>query len=205
MQKLMGVLINTAEIETAAHRAYASRCRIYDLDAKIKALEAAIPPNQRTSSPELAKLREELNQARAEYAASEAKLEALKARHTGAVALANLLAAMVQAGKDTQALEAVVEKALGGEQAQPDQKAQPDGQTAVDGTETGTFKVLELRQGKNQGVVRAWCEGADGRKVAVFAKNGAGQALAGAVGKMVEIKYRQGDRGLIALGVRLAG
>jgi hypothetical protein len=202
---LTKVLIDTAEIESTAHRAFASRCKIYDLDARIKAAEAVIPPNQRANSPELAKLHQELNQARAEYAASEAKLEALKARHAGAVALANLLAAYVQAGKDTAGLEAAIAEALGGEQVPPAQQGQPDGQTAGDGTETGTFKVLELRQGKNQGVVRAWCEGADGRKVAVFAKNGAGQALAGAVGKTVEIKYRQGDRGLIALNVRLAG
>ncbi|MGB9804374.1 hypothetical protein, partial [Desulfofundulus sp.] len=194
MQPIVKALLEVSEIETAVRRAFASRCKIYELDAKIKALEAAIPPNQRTSSPELAKLREELNQARAEYAASEAKLEALKARHAGAVALANLLAAMVQAGRDTQALEAAVAEALGGGQVPPSQNAQAD-----DGTETGTFKVLEARPGKSPGVVRAYCRAKDGTKHAVFAKNGAGQALAGAVGKTVEIKYRQGDKGFIAL------
>jgi BMFP domain-containing protein YqiC len=206
MQKLMGVLLNTAEIETAAHRAYASRCKIYDLDARIKALEAAIPPNQRTSSPELAKFHQELNQARAEYAASEARLEALKARHAGAVALANLLAAYVQAGKDTQALEAAVENALGGEQTPPAQQGQADSQPAQNaqangGTETGTFKVLECRESK-PGVVRAYCEGPEG-KVAVYAKNGNAQTLAGAVGKQVQVKYRKGEKGLIALSVQL--
>ncbi|NHM25948.1 hypothetical protein G7K71_02765 [Desulfofundulus sp. TPOSR] len=204
MQKLMGVLINTAEIETAAHRAYASRCKIYDLDARIKALEAAIPPNQRTSSPELVKLHQELNQARAEYAASEAKLEALKARHAGAVALANLLAAMVQAGKDTVELEAAIAEALGEKQVPPAKQGQADSQPAQnaqanDGTETGTFTVLEVRSGKSPGVVRAYCQAIDGTKHAVYAKNGAGQALT--VGKMVKIRYRQGEKGLIALSV----
>ncbi|MBC7324554.1 MAG: hypothetical protein H5T99_04480, partial [Moorella sp. (in: Bacteria)] len=197
------------------------KCRIYDLDAKIKAQEAALPPNQRVNSPELVKLREELNQARAEYAASEARLEALKARHAGAIALANLLAAYVQAGKDTQALEAAIEAALSGKDAQeqklaaqPTQQAQPNGQPTqaqnaqvngqkADSTATGTFKVLECRESK-PGVVRAYCEGPDG-KVAVFAKNGNAQALAGAIGKKVEVKYRQGEKGLIALNVRLAG
>ncbi|MQL52487.1 hypothetical protein GFC01_09470 [Desulfofundulus thermobenzoicus] len=65
--------------------------------------------------------------------------------------------------------------------------------------------MLEVRSGKSPGVVRAYCQAIDGTKHAVYAKNGAGQALAGAVGKTVEIKYRQGDRGLIALDVRLAG
>jgi hypothetical protein len=138
---------------------------------------------------------------------SEAKLEALKARHAGAVALANLLAAYVQAGKDTVELEAAIAEALGGKQAQPAQQAQPNGQAqaAGDGTETGTFTVLEVRSGKSPGAVRAYCQAIDGTKHAVYAKNGAGQALAGAVDKTVEIKYRQGHKGLIALGVRLAG
>lgn len=217
------VLIDTAEIESTAHRAFASRCRIYDLDARIKAVEAAIPPNQRPSSPELAKLHQELNVARAEYAASEAKLEALKARHSGAIALANLLAACVQAGKDTAGLEAAIAEALGEGQeqkppAQPAQQAQLNGQQARaqnqangqgqagaknDGTATGTFKVLECRESK-PGVVRAYCEGPEG-KVAVYAKNGNAQALAGAVGRQVEVRYRQGEKGLIALSVKLAG
>ncbi|MGQ9825957.1 MAG: hypothetical protein ACUVSK_13425, partial [Desulfotomaculales bacterium] len=194
MQKLTEVLLNTAEIESAAGRSFAAKCRIYDLDARIKAQEAVIPPNQRPNSPELAKLHQELNAARAEYAASEAKLEALKARHAGAVALANLLAAMTQAGKDTQALEAAIAEALGGaaqeqkpapeaqaQQAQAQDQANGQGQN--DGAATGTFKVLECRESR-PGVVRAYCEGPEG-KVAVFAKNGNAQTLAGAIGKQV--------------------
>lgn len=218
MQKLTQVLLNTAEIESAAGRAFTAKCRIYDLDARIKAQETALPPAQRANSPELAKLHQELNQARAEWAAADARLEALKARHAGAVALANLLAAYVQAGKDTAGLEAAIEAALNGQQAQkpaaqPAQQAQPAAQQAQpggsaqsaqgDGAATGTFKVLEVRESK-PGVVRAYCEGPEG-KVAVFAKNGNAQALAGAVGKQVEVRYRQGEKGLIALSVRLAG
>lgn len=198
----MSALLDVTEIEVAAHQSCKSRSKIYDLDAWIKTLEATIPPGQRASSPELTKLREELNQARAEYAASESRLEALKARHAGGVALANLLAAYVQAGRDTSGLEAAIAAALGG--TAQEQPAQANGQKA-DGTATGTFTVTEARATKSPGVVRAYCLAEDGSKVAVYGKNGNGQALAGAVGQQVVVKYRQGDKGLIALGVRLAG
>ena len=218
MQAIVRTLLNTGEIESAAGRSFAAKCRIYDLDARIKAAEAVIPPNQRGSSPELAKLHQELNQARAEWAAADARLESLKARHAGAVALANLLAAYVQTGKDTAGLEAAVEAALNGQQAQkpavqpapaqPAQQAQPNGQVAQgqnEGTATGTFTVTEARATKTPGVVRAYCLAEDGSKVAVYGKNGNGQTLAQAVGKRVQVKYRQGEKGLIALSVRLAG
>jgi len=223
MQAIVRTLLNTGEIESAAGRSFAAKCRIYDLDARIKAQEAALSPAQRANPPELAKLHQELNQARAEYADSEAKLEALKARHAGAVALANLLAAMTQAGKDTQALEAAIEAALNGQAAQAQKPAVQPAQVAAqqaqpaqpqapaqaaqqnDGTATGTFTVTEARATKSPGVVRAYCLAEDGSKVAVYGKNGNGQTLAQAIGKQVEVRYRQGDKGLIALNVRLAG
>ncbi|MGI6284851.1 hypothetical protein SEF58_03415 [Neomoorella humiferrea] len=61
--------------------------------------------------------------------------------------------------------------------------------------------VLEARPGSSPGTVRAWCEGAEG-KVVVYGKNGAGEALAGAVGKKVQVRYRHGNKGLIAVEVR---
>lgn len=254
MQKLVEVLLDTAGIEAVAGRTFAAKCRIYDLDAQIKALEAALPPNQRDDSPELANLRQEINAARAEWAASEARLEALKARHAGAVSLANLLAAMAQAGKNTAGLETAIEAALNGQDAQARKPAAQPAQAVVqqsqgvqvtqaqaaqvqqaqeenpaakntqvaqqvqpaqnranaqakvagDGTETGTFHVLETRESK-PGVVRAYCQAEDGGKYAIFAKNGNAQVLAGAVGKRVLVRYRQGDKGLIAQNVNLAG
>ncbi len=224
MQAIVRTLLNTGEIESAAGRSFAAKCRIYDLDARIKAQEAALSPAHRANSPELAKLHQELNQARAEWAAADARLEALKARHSGAVALANLLAAMVQGGKDTQALEAAIAAALAQEQkpaagnAQVAQqahaqvtKAQPaqnqtsgQGQATGDGTATGTFHVLEARESK-PGVVRAYAEAENGEKFPIFAKNGNAQTLAAAIGKAVQVRYRKGEKGLIALSVRLAG
>jgi hypothetical protein len=148
--------------------------------------------------------------------------ERLTASESGLIALTNLLAAMIQAGRDTSQLEAAIAAVLGesaqeqkpaagntqvaAQQAQPVQaQAQAQNAQAVqnDGTTTGTFKVLECRESK-PGVVRAYCEGPEG-KVAVFAKNGNAKTLAEAVGKQVEVKYRKGDKGLIALNVNLAG
>jgi hypothetical protein len=128
--------------------------------------------------------------------------ERLSQSEAGLAALTNLLAAMVQAGRDTAALEAAIARALGagpGEVGQPDGQAQPaqdDG-----GLETGIFHVLEVRESR-PGVVRAYCQAEDGGKQAVFAKNDNSRALAGAVGRQVTVKYRRGDKGLIAVEVR---
>ncbi|HHW43550.1 MAG TPA: hypothetical protein GXX25_07030 [Desulfotomaculum sp.] len=187
------------------------------LDAE-KERAALVPPQHRDADRVLGGIRQKLNEARADFAGAEAALEKARADHGSYVAMANLLAAYVQAGRDTTALETAIAQALGiavqpvqpvqaPVQAQPQAPAQqPPAQNGQgNGLETGTFTVLEVRSGKSPGVVRAYCQAIDGTKHAVYAKNGAGQALAGAVGKTVEIKYRQGDRGLIALDVRLAG
>lgn len=83
-------------------------------------------------------------------------------------------------------------------------ESQPQGhdQGRDNGPEAAVFTVLEARPGSSPGTVRAWCEGPDGRKVAVYGKNGAGEALAQAVGRRVEVKYRRGDKGLIAVEAR---
>lgn len=52
--------------------------------------------------------------------------------------------------------------------------------------------------GYRQGLV----EGSDGRRMVVYGKNGAGQALADAVGRRVEVRYRRGDKGLMAVEAR---
>lgn len=92
------------------------------------------------------------------------------------------------------------------QQAAPAQSQAQAAQANGDGTETGVFTVLETRAGKSPGTVRAYCQaiGSD-QKVAVYGKNGNGQVLAGAVGKTVAVKYRQGEKGLIAVNVQVAG
>lgn len=63
------------------------------------------------------------------------------------------------------------------------------------------FLVLEARPSKSPGTVRAFCEGSDGQKVAVYAKNGNGQTLLRCLGKKVKIECTPGDKGLIAYKV----
>ena len=65
------------------------------------------------------------------------------------------------------------------------------------------IKVLEAKETKNPGTVRAWCE-IDGRHEAIFAKNGVGKVLLGSIGKNVAIKYRileneNGSKGIFAV------
>jgi hypothetical protein len=136
----------------------------------------------------------------------------------------NLLTAKVQAGhQDVSTIEAEIAQALGIEVDGACQVASPvsveestdsqgtdtskeisQNQGSDDDLETGIFTILEVRDGRSPGTVRAWCEGPEG-KVAVFAKNGTGQALRDALGRQIEARYRRGDKGLIAFSVRLAG
>lgn len=185
-----------------------TRARVYDLGAQIK-----VDPKAKTA----------LEEARIAFALAESSLEKAKAEHAGLVALTQLLAAMTAAGQDVNPIRLAMVALLkddGTAQAAPTQPvpavqpihvqepakepAPKNGQAqSNDGTDTGTFMVLEVRPGKSQGTVRAFCQTDDGNKYAVYAKNGNGQVLAGAVGKQVEVKYRMGDKGLIALSVRM--
>jgi len=56
--------------------------------------------------------------------------------------------------------------------------------------------VLEAKETKVPGTVRAWCQHADsGKKEAFFAKNAAGKALLQSIGKQVAVKYRRMENG----------
>lgn len=56
--------------------------------------------------------------------------------------------------------------------------------------------VLEAKETKTPGTVRAWCQHADsGKKEAFFAKNAAGKAMLQSVGKPVEVKFRRMENG----------
>lgn len=65
----------------------------------------------------------------------------------------------------------------------------------------GVFLVLEARPSRSPETIRAYCEGTDGRKVAVYAKNGNGQMLVRSLGKRVKIECTPGDKGLFAYKV----
>lgn len=175
---------------------------------------------------EYQRLQQKLQDARANLALAEAALERERSAHSGLVAAVNLLSAKAQAGRDTSGLKDEIARALGIGSDKSDsngQSAQASKAPAVstdnttdagtensqtqdneDGLETGTFTILEVRDGKSPGTVRAWCEGPEG-KVAVYAKNGVGQILRNSLHRQVEAKYRRGNKGLIAFNVRLAG
>jgi len=153
--------------------------------------------------------------ARKELEKAEAALEQLKLQFQADIAVVELVSALYHSGDPEKARKVLDAYSRGVEEGieavdtqestppdlQPEQPAPAQEQLQGNGLETGTFTVLEARQGSSPGTVRAWCEGPEG-KVAVYGKNGAGKALAGAVGKQVEVKFRRGDKGLIAVGVR---
>ncbi|MQL52486.1 hypothetical protein GFC01_09465 [Desulfofundulus thermobenzoicus] len=88
------------------------------LDAE-KERAALVPPQHRDADQVLGGIRQKLNDGivskkpRADFAGAEAALEKARADHGSYVAMANLLAAYVQAGRDTTALETAIAQALG--------------------------------------------------------------------------------------------
>jgi hypothetical protein len=228
-----------AELGRAVAGAKEAGSKIFSLDARVKAAE-------RSNSPGLEELKEELERARAEWSELEGEAEALKGYQYAIGHLTDLLASCIRAGTGVPEAEAalwtVLAEAGRALARRREAQARPGGQAAQDrgdqvsqaaqggdqpggraggqagqppqpaqdarrygGSASGTFTVLEARETKTPGVVRAYCEAEDGSKVAVFGKNGSGQALAQAVKKKVQVEYRQGEKGLIALSVRLAG
>jgi hypothetical protein len=167
------------------------------------------------------KLKEQFQDVRVNLAIAEAELEREKADHNGLVALLGFITAMVNAGKIDDA-ERYAREILGSGNQDYKIPAQENGKTsgnipaysgkAFEQTaaavseegdlQTGAFMVLEARESR-PGTVRGYCLAADGNKVAVYAKNGHGQILAGAVGGFVQVSYRKGDKGLIATSVKL--
>ncbi len=162
----------------------------------------------------------------------DARMEEVSRRHRSDCRMADLAAALLNAGMREEALAALEAYAQGlagqgdepaeaqaegqgqGQpeaqanasaqgQANAETQANAQGQDNTQGLAEGTFKVLEARPGNSPGVVRAWCEGPQGQKVALYAKNGAAKALQGAVGKRVKARYRALDKGLYAVAVEV--
>lgn len=173
------------------------------------------------SDGEYRKLKEQFQDARVNLAIAEAELEREKANHNGLVALLGFITAMVNAGKIDDA-EKYAREILGFGNQDYKVPAPENGKTSGNAPaytdkafeqtaaavseegdlQTGAFMVLEARESR-PGTVRGYCLAADGNKVAVYAKNGHGQTLAGAVGGFVQVSYRKGDKGLIATSVKL--
>lgn len=207
-------------IEECVLRFHANRNKLYEIIDKIKVREAQLNSTANKDKDQvLQKLQQELNDVRVQYAVAEATLEKVKAEQSGLISLVGLLTASIQAGKlkETTEIEAAIAKIIDPEslglpkEKEEAQEGKIDNdmpQSSLHGTETQgdemeskVFTVLEVRNGKSEGTIRAYCEARDGSKHAVFAKNGNGKKLVDSVGKSVSVKYRQGDKGLIAFAV----
>ncbi|MGO0122227.1 hypothetical protein [Desulfothermobacter acidiphilus] len=151
-------------------------------------------------SQEIQALDGALAELKAKISVLEARIERLKWELRSASGLLNLLAAGAQAGNQ-QVLEAFGLRALAPEAETQDQRGEEVAATrgsAESDLEEGVFEVLETRR-SDKGVLRAWTEDEKGRKVAVFAKGGAAEALERAAGKKVKIRFRRLDKGLFAV------
>jgi hypothetical protein len=162
-----------------------------------------------SESEEWSKLELAVREARSKTVELEARLERARYEHRSTTTLLNLLAGAVQAGSQDilkQVLEGAEEarreqcmenfvKACSGEL--PKQESNGNG----NGLKKAEVKVLEVRPGKSEGTIRAWCEAGNGEKVAVYAKNGTAKKLAGAVGSLVNVSYKELDAGWYAVKV----
>lgn len=165
--------------------------------------------------------RQEADCLRKELAELDARIEEIGRRHRSDANVVYLVASLVGAGLRPEAEAVLAAYAEGcalqapaaetGPAAQAEEAAAQTEEPAAlkesspakgeDDLAEATFRVLEVRPGKSEGTVRAWCEAEDGTKVAVFGKNGIAMALSAAVGKRVTIRYRKLDKGLFAVKV----
>lgn len=202
-------------IEDCVLQVHAARSNLYDLIDKVKAREDTCNPSFRDKDQVLYGLRKDLDEARVTFAVAEATYEKVKVEQSGLISLVNLLSASMQSGKETNEIETAIASVIGHKLTQdPAPKASQVVQPSTDSVkveqqstlaESGEFMVIETRPGSSPGTVRAYCEAEDGTKHAIFAKNGMGQKLNQSIGKKVSVKYRQGDKGLIAYGVEVIG
>lgn len=120
-------------------------------------------------------------------------LEYLRSRQTANVATINLLTSLIGTGKPDEALEVLT--AMGKEEHTSSQdkiESNNDSELNID-----KIKVVEAKETKNPGTVRAWCQFGSGNKKAVFAKNSTGKTLLESVGKELVIKHRAMDKNTV--------
>lgn len=164
----------TADISPLVMELHKTRTALFDLVEAEKDRKAKIPPASRDTDQVLQILYQKLIGARTAFAHAEAALEKAQADHGSYIAMASLLAAYTQAGKDATAVEQAIAQVLGMPQTPPAQQApvqqyQPPVQQAPvqqappvqqyqqpaqgvqqnTGTEAAVFTVLETRAGKS--------------------------------------------------------
>lgn len=150
-------------------------------------------------------IQKEVDRLRQELRKLDAQIEETSQRHRSDSNIVNLVSSMLGAGLKDEAARILSAYAEGittpktpieSSTSEMQQTRDKDGDL-----ETGVFLVLETRPGRNEGTIRAYVEAKDGTRTALFAKNGAGQTLATAIGKKVEAQYRRLDKGLYAIRV----
>ena len=223
-----------AEAEKAAVEAAELKQQLYELAEMQKRLEAEIAaevagekngdgrpafPNEAARQGEISRrilaserwreLKRDVDEARKAWWEAEAKLERMKLEHRTAIALLDVVAGAIRAGKSPEEAEGLLAVDCKAPASKPPENggkptATQDSTTSNgngNGLKQAVVKVLEARPGKSEGTVRAWCETEDGDKVAVFGKNGTAKKLAAAVGGTVRVEYREGDYGWFAVKV----
>ncbi len=229
-----------AEVEKATVEAQQLKQDLYELAEMQKRLEAEIAsevanekngdgrpkfPNDAARQGEISRrilasekwreLKRDVEEARKAWWEAEAKLERMKLEHRTAIALLDVVAGAIRAGKspeEAESLLAVVAEASaskpsganGGKPTASTNDTTPGGNGNRDdgnGLRQAVVRVLEARPGKSEGTVRAWCETEDGDKVAVFGKNGTAKKLAAAVGSRVKVEFKELDAGWFAVKV----
>ncbi|MEW6573494.1 MAG: hypothetical protein AB1374_07665 [Bacillota bacterium] len=218
------------EVEALIRQAAETKQRLHDLLQDRAKLEAQVAgevanesngdgkkkyPNEEARKAEIARRLqaneiyqandEVIRKAREAVVDLEARLDRSRYEHRTATALLNLLAAAIQTGRQDveeavltrQAVEPEEQKAGARKKFTEAVKEVANG----NGLKEAKVKVLEAKPGKSEGTIRAYCEMEGGEKVAVYGKNGTGKKLAGAIGELVAVKFKEMDHGWFAVAV----
>jgi len=153
-------------------------------------------------------LKRDIDEARREWWEAEAKLERLKLEHRTTVALLDLVAGAIRAGKSPEEAEALLAGQGEENASRAPAKAPTKGSQEKDstnGTQWATVRVLEAKPGKSEGTLRITAEEVgSGEERVIFAKNSVAEKLARSVGKRVKVEYRELDHGWFAVAVKAA-
>lgn len=224
-----------AEVEKAAVEVQELKQQLYELAEMQKRVEAEIAaevanerngdgkpkfPNEAARAGEINRrilasekwreLKRDVDEARKAWWEAEARLERLKLEHRTAIALLDVVAGAIRAGKSPEEAESLLAVDCGTPASKPSTNggkptATQDSTTSNgngNGLKQAVVKVLEARPGKSEGTLRVWAEEAEtGEKQVIFAKNSVAEKLAKAIGKRVKVEYRELDHGWYAVKV----
>jgi len=228
-----------AEVERVALEAQEAKQVLYELAEMQKRVEAEIAaevanekngdgkpafPNEAARQGEISRrvlasekwrqLKRDVDEARKAWWEAEAKLERMKLEHRTAIALLDVVAGAIRAGKapeEAESLLAVVSEAPASKPSENggkptastnDTTSNGNGSTNGNGLKQAVVRVLEARPGKSEGTLRVSAEDVEtGEMQVIYAKNSVAEKLAKAIGRRVKVEYREMDRGWFAVKV----